>query len=509
MRDSAHIAAMAALAIYPCMAQNASVHGQVTNSITREPVPRVHVHLANQSRQYGASTDAQGNFSFDSVIPDSYQASADKIGFTARPESPIVEESSSLKLDSGVRHSAIHLELIPLGAISGRVLDANGFPMERVSVTAIRGRTFASDIQTNERGEFRMPGLLPGKYRIKAQKEDLPIPPEIRTDGTVEVHYASTWYPGVVDPGSAGKVEVQAGNETDGVEIRMATSSIAGVRGKVNGMPPDARDVSVWVARTGYFGLTSEEDEEVAPNGTFEIWRLDPGRYQAIARGSTAADRRFETAPEEFEIAGSTVENLQLTVVPFAALNGRVEFEDEQTRERLSKLELEFADIDGESGSQSVDADGDRFQIRELGPSRFHISVGAQAYVKSMRLGRTGIDGPVLDLRRAPEGDELVLLVSSNMGSVAGTVRDDKGTPVRAWLTLTPKNSIPDTATVSFVEAKDDGTYSLERIAPGKYKLLALEKNLGFFFYDFEDAVQEIEVRAGERTSQDLICQHN
>lgn len=502
---------MAMLAVSPCLAQNASVNGQVTNSITREPIPRVHVRLSNRSRQYGAFTDAQGNFLFDNVIPDSYETSAQKAGFMAKPEPPIVDQSSSspLELHAGAHHSAVHLELVPLGSIAGRVLDMNGDPLAGVQVGAWHGRVVAVNVRTNERGQFRMPGLAPGKYRIRAQKDDMRIPPEIRTDGTVETHYAASWYPGVLDADSASKVEVQAGSEADGVEVRMATAPIAGVRGKVSGMPANASDIVVWVARTGSLMPGAEEEVEVAPNGTFEIWRLDPGHYRARAEGRTVTNQRVETAPEEFEIAGSGIENLQLAMVPAVALNVRVEFEDEATREKLPKLEVDFEDVEGESGARSVNVEGDQFQIRELGPHPFRISVGMKAYVKSMRLGQTEIDGPVLDLRRPPASDELVLVVSSNMGSVEGTVRDEKGAPARAWLTLMPEDSLPDNASFSAVETKDDGTYTLKGIAPGKYKLLALEKNFGFFFADYENEVKEVEVRAGESTPQDLICQHN
>lgn len=504
MPNSLRLALAAVLAAAACTAQTTSVNGQVTNSVTREPIARAHVLLFNLSRKYGAFTDAQGNFSFENVAPDSYQTTADKIDFLARPNF-IVDESKLLKLEAGVRHGSIMIELIPAGSISGRVVDQNGEPMDGIAVKAVQGRVPSGEVRTDEHGEFRMIALPPGKYRIKATKDDFPLPPEIRTDGTREVHYASTWYPGVVDPASGTKVEVRAGSETDGIEIRMATAPIVGIRGKIDGMPAEGRDLTLMVSRTGDPDSDSGASIEPAPDGTFEIWRLDPGRYRVWAEGHTPGDRQFQTAPEEVEIAGSNINNLQLTVMPPATLNGRVEFEEEQTTERLPKLSVVFNDIDAGTGSRPAEIDGNRFHIEELPPGRFHVELGEKAYVKSIRLGQTEIDGAILDLRHGAASGQLVLMLSTIMGGVSGAVQNEEGTPTQAWLSLIPQEAIAENFSYSMIQSKADGTYSFDGVPPGKYKLLASEDPNGLNFPDDDEQAEEVEIHAGEKTTKDLV----
>lgn len=72
------------LAAIPSVAQNTTVDGQLTNSATGAAIPRAHVILLNDSRKYGAFTDDNGNFLFENVVPNSYQATAERAGFRTR-----------------------------------------------------------------------------------------------------------------------------------------------------------------------------------------------------------------------------------------------------------------------------------------------------------------------------------------------------------------------------------------------------------------------------------------
>jgi hypothetical protein len=157
--------------------------------------------------------------------------------------------------------------------------------------------------------------------------------------------------------------------------------------------------------------------------------------------------------------------------------------------------------------------DGESFLLRGLPASRYRVSVGEGVYVKSMRLGQTEINGSLLDLRHAPPGADLVLTVSSTMGSVSGTVHDEKGTATRASIILIPDDDQPIlTGSFSFslvTPTKEDGTYLFDGIAPGKYKLVALDKSSDIDVSDYDDVGEEIEVRAGEKISKDLTRQEN
>ena len=83
MRSEIWFPALILAVVAPCAAQTSRLEGQVTNSFTGAAIARAHVTLSSNSHQFGAFTDAEGKFSFDNLAPDSYQATAARVGFKA------------------------------------------------------------------------------------------------------------------------------------------------------------------------------------------------------------------------------------------------------------------------------------------------------------------------------------------------------------------------------------------------------------------------------------------
>jgi hypothetical protein len=67
-------------------------------------------------------------------------------------------------------------------------------------------------------------------------------------------------------------------------------------------------------------------------------------------------------------------------------------------------------------------------------------------------------------------------------------------------------NDHADTLQVLIGPTEPDGTYAFDGLNPGKYKLVAIKRSTidTDWLADYEDSVQEVEVRAGETVSQDL-----
>src|SRR5580658_718570 len=233
------IEAVILLCALPVAAQTARVEGVVTDAITGVPVPRAHLTLQGlidgQPGRYGATSAADGRFSITGIAPGSYTPAAERVGFVrwsgGRPRDRIA-------LNANDSRTGIEIKLIPTGTITGRVTDSDGEPVEGAFVHA-EGAGEGEAVATDEKGQFRLGGLPPGKYRVKASLGDrLGGRPEIRTDGTAEVHYAATYYPGVPGPQAAGRVPVRAGNESTGADIRLVQVPFVRVSGRVAGLPP-------------------------------------------------------------------------------------------------------------------------------------------------------------------------------------------------------------------------------------------------------------------------------
>src|SRR5581483_11553554 len=198
--------------------RTASVQGIITNSMTGEPLLRAHISLrlmptgpqqANTQKRFGALTTAEGKFSITGIDPGRYMVALDKVGYVAL----LSPSEGQINLVAGEKKEDLKLKLIPTGAITGRVLTADGEPVENAIVSVDFSTGQGSTGHTDEKGQYRIGGLAPGRYRVRATLETLPVPAEIRTDGTKEVHYAATYYPSALLPRDATRAQVSAGSD--------------------------------------------------------------------------------------------------------------------------------------------------------------------------------------------------------------------------------------------------------------------------------------------------------
>jgi protocatechuate 3,4-dioxygenase beta subunit len=517
----AAIAASLACAQAPTDDKPATVEGTVTNALTGEPLLRVHVSLrgmaGNTRRNLGALTDAEGKFSFTAPA-GSYSVTAERAGFSPTNDRQ-GRMGAQVVVSAGDKKDGVKIRLNPNAAITGRVTDADGEPMEGVSVTALGGpmRGMLATATTDEKGLFRLSGLGPGKYRVRAHPMNPSVPAEIRSDGSVESHYAQTYYPNTLTVKEAARVSVAIGAEVSGIEIQLVRTPIVRVSGTVTGPPAGERVmIEATTLSRGVYQMGAMRED-----GTFQLWRLDPGKYLISASGN-ASGQNFRSAPVEVEVAGSNVDHIELRMFPPADIAGQVEFEDEQAKQgpqpprnaqpagQLTAppqppLTLVLRETGGRSGSSAqVGADGS-FKLEGLTPGRFRVSLSwAGVYIKSMRLGQVSIDGNLLDLSGGSYGAALSVLVSSATGEISGVVSDDKGpaaqVPVAAVWAEADSPIFPAVAMTG-----DDGSYKLAGLAPGKYKLLATEDNVWARAQDDDmEEAEIIEINRGDKVTRDL-----
>jgi hypothetical protein len=165
------------------------VDGSVTNAKTRAPIANILVTMEGKKR-YGARTTNDGKFAWDSIEPGEYQLSTMPHGYTGDMQQISVRSET-----------AVHdreLKILPEGVLGGHVFDENGDPMENVAVEVMTSSgdfALRSDT-TDERGEFRI-SIWMSKCRVRAVPREMPMPEEIRSDGTHETAYRTTYFPGV------------------------------------------------------------------------------------------------------------------------------------------------------------------------------------------------------------------------------------------------------------------------------------------------------------------------
>lgn len=518
----------------PANEKPASVEGEVRNSVTGMPIERAHVALRRFNNggwdKYGAMTNAEGKFTITGIPAAPYQVTLDRVGFVA----PLEVTRNQLALKAGEKKDNFQMKLVPVGTISGRVLDADGQPVDAISVQAEQGGRPQRTGVTDDRGQYRIGGLSPGKYRVKAVPQSLPVPPEIRTDGTTEVNYAATYHPGAVDEKGGTRVLVGAASDVTGVDIRMVRTPILRLAGKVSGLPEGAKNGFVQVMRAmPGGGAQGAQGGQVKPDGSFEIWRPNPGKYIVKAQFNDSGDVTA-SGGVEVEVGDADVDNIGLRLLPAEELRGQLDFDDEMAKQGPQEQgrpgaqgtpaggqgtsqappprpqrRIMLRELTGMAPMKTADVSEDgSFTISKVTSGKYTVSVmGYRAYIKAIRIGDNASDGPVLNLNQGSGGARVTVTLSSAYGEISGTVRDEKGLAAGARVMLRDSSSMGTTVNSA---SQADGTYSIKSVAPGTYQLLVVDEGETHTITsepssdDYDEGAEKVEVRAKETVTRDL-----
>jgi hypothetical protein len=105
------------------------------------------------------------------------------------------------------------------------------------------------------------------------------------------------------------------------------------VAGKVSGLPEGAKNVFVQMMRaTPGGGAQGAQGGQVKPDGSFEIWRPNPGKYIVRAQFNDSGDVTA-SGGVEVEVGDADVDNIGLRLLPAEEIRGRLEFDDEMAKQ--------------------------------------------------------------------------------------------------------------------------------------------------------------------------------
>jgi hypothetical protein len=156
------------------------------------------------------------------------------------------------------------------------------------------------------------------------------------------------------------------------------------------------------------------------------------------------------------------------------------------------------------------------FSLKDVPPDRYLVAVTGltqKAYIKSIRLvGQETIDLG-LDLTDIWTVPPLDILVSPSGATIEGTVTEDDYKPAPGtWVCLVPDPARPElTYRIKSATAAGDGRFTFAGVAPGDYRLYALDQlkrdpygDLEFL-KPFESRATKLTVKEGERKRADLV----
>jgi hypothetical protein len=585
---------------------NGSLEGYVLQVGTDAPVGKATVELRRLSEDTAISTttDDQGRFFFPELPAGQYRMAAMRDGYTKmeygqrRPGG----SPSPLTLTAGQRMTGIRVALTPGGSVSGRVTD-RGEPSSLTDVFALKATFIEGQLtlnpvlsaKTNDLGEYHIFWLPPGRYYIGTMVWDTAAagtyPIFVNPDSTENAFYPQRrnirfvmnkslasgvkeseahpfmYHPGTPDPERATAIDVKPGANLRGIDVKADALPAWHIRGRVTGLPqqnPNGQQVPPALA---IFPMTASFARNTMPtqinsDGTFDISRVNPGRYVLSARvpGANATARvAVEVLNRDLDVVINLTPGAQITgriVVDRPAAGGAPTVPMSDLRVILRPDPL----VPGSQVYSAIPADDGLFTIPSgngnplgliagraqggrgggpgggggaplgvpIGDYRVLVAPILQAptqpgsasaemppalrsvYVKRIGFGESDALNSPLRLRGEAQ-DPLVITLGMQLGSIEGRVLDGRQQPVtNGTVVLIPNSSLRFKVDHRFATTDSAGRFQIDNLPPGDYDAFAWEdiergawQDAGFM-RDFEGRGQPIHIDEGSRVAADL-----
>jgi hypothetical protein len=476
-----------------------------------------------------ATSDGEGRYVFANLPAGEYTLTADKPGYLSavygarRPG--ITSTGRPIVLGANQKLEKIDM-VVPRGSvITGTILDEFGDPAFNTRVHALRvsyqnGAKSLSPVYTgtsDDRGAYRIPGLMPGEYLVAASPLDSVAMAAARAEAVRErqqqlaasgkgdnsvgppppppppspIGYVPIYYPGTPSGASAGMVAVGPAQEVPGIDIKLQVIHAATISGRVTSVEtpiPQTRvqlmDASMPVNTVGIWWT------DMRPDGTFSFHGVVPGSYIVTGMG-TPGGKPGMAGGEMWGRVDATADPRNASPVTLAMQRGisvsaafateslPPGFDPAKVRVSLSPISTP-TDWEMPVYALPRDATG-RHAVQNVLPGLFQFRVlglpDGWAIESAMFDGRD-----VADLNLAIDGSRNItgveLKLTSRRAEVGGALTNASGAPVSDYhVILFPSERrfwVPQSRRIQVAQPGPDGRYSFRTLPPGDYRIAAL-----------------------------------
>jgi Carboxypeptidase regulatory-like domain len=457
-----------------------------------------------------AKTDGEGNYRVVGVPPGRYKIIPFSPTYIVQGMSMFdYPPGKPLNLSAGESVEGIDFRLERGGVITGRVTDADGNPVisEPVSVVPYatneqqrqmlqqqqqRGPFDVRDYTTDDRGVYRVYGLLPGTYHVSAGQDG--------DNGALSYGrrrlYRRTFYNDAPAESQASTVEVTAGGETSDIDITLGRA--------VKTFRASGRFVSAEtgqpVANVNYGYGPVRADGRFAggfgggfmtnERGEFQTEGLAPGHYAIFTATFGAAPNNagdLYSDPVTFDVVDSDVNDIVVKLRRGASVSGVVTIEgaDAATAARLlpgvslygvpQPTGQAASSVPNISRSLSVAADG-TFRLAGLREGKLRIFLANGR--KGLTLSRVELNGAnVTNGFEVGDGAQVSgvrVVVAYGSGVIRGQVNFTNGTPPSgARVYIFARRAGAEENNGGWAEVDARGRFMMENLPAGEYEVQA------------------------------------
>jgi protocatechuate 3,4-dioxygenase beta subunit len=522
----------------------ASLRGRIISSQTGTPLRRAQVVVNSTEGRMRrvATTDGEGRYEFRELPAGRFSISAIKAGYVTQQygQRRPFEPGTPVSLADGESVERIDFALQSGSVITVRVTDDFNEPLAGAQIQVQRfqygtdghrrltgapgGPGFMS--VTDDRGEYRAYGLMPGEYVVSAtvrSSGDALDNPDDTTNG-----FAPTYFPGTVSVADAQPVSVGAGEERS-VQFALVAARLSRISGTVmtsEGVPAAGAQVMV-TTRQGNGG-SSSGGGRVAADGAFSISGIAPGEHSIDVRpqmrpGQTGGE--FASVP--VTVSGSDITGMRIVTGHGATVRGRVVFEGTSPRNSpgsSGRLRVMASPAEptnrtmffgGNPRSNGVVDENGNFELAMATGSVFFSVTAPQSWVtKSITLEGNDITDEPFDSTGKQTISGLVIRLTDKLTLVSGRVSDGRGQLMRDYVVVIQpaeeKEPIVAGRLTRTARPDTNGRFETRGMRPGRYIATAIEgiEQGRQFSPEFREQLRrgarEFSLREGETVALDL-----
>src|SRR5207244_3165062 len=286
--------------------------------------------------------DAEGRFVFEDLAPGAYIVMAMAPGYIDQS----MALGNPLQWPRHLIGSNVSINMIRGGVITGLLTNPKGEPMVGVPVHSTMTSNQSSSMlgfvsgggtsETDDRGIYRIYGLLPGQYTVNAGGKgafgqfgasgfDMDVP---------------TYYPSTTRD-TAVPVSVRSGDETTGIDIRYRGTEGHSISGVVLGnieVSAAAGAVTIMLAHATTASVLSLELAGVAdPRRAFSFNGVADGEYDLFASYLTNPNDNALIGTKRVTVRGGDLSGIELRLIPLGSMAGTITLDPIKPEDKCDK----------------------------------------------------------------------------------------------------------------------------------------------------------------------------
>ena len=391
---------------------------------------------------------------------------------------------------------SVTVNMIKGGVITGKVSTADNDPVVAVRVRAMmirdeNGQRSQQPVQsfdrfTDDRGVYRIFGLLPGTYVVFAGGRGL-----WGAGANAYDNDAPSFAPSSTRD-TAEEISLARGEERT-IDIRYRGTSGHSVSGNVKAATtPDSRWVTIKLERV----VNSEPDVRVSTYirdaQGFEFTGVADGNYLVWADYGSQSGEVLRSEAKRITVNGADITGIELTVKPLASVAGVVTLESSTIEECKGKarplIEETLVSIQRNRSSKSLlqsSPDGvGAFQLRNLEAGQYNFDIRffpRYWYLRSLTM--PGTKDSTIDLARnwliLKAGDRVSgvkATLAEGASSISGRVElseEQRSAQIVVYVVPSKSDKADEVLRHFAAPVAEDGSFSMDHVPPGRYWMLA------------------------------------